>query len=89
MIYILEFSTPLGSSRHQASYYVGYCDDHRLEQRFKEHLKGEGAAITRAALKRGISFKVLATMPGTREDERKLKRQKNTPRIVRKLQAGS
>lgn len=86
MIYILQFSEPLGSARHQASFYVGYCEDNRLEQRFREHLKGEGAAITRAALKRGISFRVLATLPGTREDERKLKRQKNTPRIVRRLQ---
>lgn len=83
MIYILEFSEPL----HHARYYLGYCDDGRLQQRLAEHLSGQAAAITRAAVRAGIQLEVVVAIPGDRTLERKLKRQKNTPRIVRKWRA--
>lgn len=82
MIYILQFDPPL----HHARFYVGYCDDTRLDQRLIEHQTGNGAAITRAAVERGISLRLVATLPGQRDTERQIKRQKNTPRLVRQLQ---
>jgi predicted GIY-YIG superfamily endonuclease len=86
MIYIVELSRPIGNpkSKHgTALYYLGYCDDDRLFERLNEHQAGRGAAMLRAAKKQGITFGVVMTIPGaTREDERRLKRQKNTPRIV-------
>lgn len=84
-IYILEFSEPLGSNRHSARFYLGYCEDDRLQMRLKEHYMGAGAKITRAAVQRGFGLRLVATFPGDRELERKLKRQKNTPRIVQRL----
>lgn len=85
MIYILEFSQPLGSARHQAKYYIGSCRDDLLEDRLNLHRTGQGACITRAAVERGFRLELVATLPGGRKEERKLKQQKNTPRIVRKL----
>ena len=87
MIYIVELSRPIGNpkSKHgTAQYYIGYCDDDRLFDRMNEHLSGRGAAMLRAAKKQGISFGVVATFPGSRDDERRMKRQKNTPRIIRR-----
>lgn len=80
MIYVLQFSEPLC----HAKFYLGYCEDDRLEQRIQEHKSGRGAAITRAAVERGISLSLVLTMEGNRDYERRLKRQKNTPRLVRK-----
>lgn len=85
MVYILEFETPLGNERHQARYYVGYCHDGTLSRRLKQHRAGTGAAMTRAAVERGIGFEVIVTTPGDRTRERQIKRQKNTPRLIARL----
>ena len=86
MIYILEFDRPL----HHARYYLGWTkDEYTLPARLKHHANGTGAAICRAAVEQGISFKCIATFPGTRHDERRLKQYKNTPRLVRRLRAGT
>ncbi len=85
MIYILEFERPLGNThnpRGQARYYIGYCEDDRLNQRLAEHRRGTGAAITRAAKAQGIKFTLAMSFEGTREDERRLKNMKNTPKFV-------
>lgn len=89
MIYILEFSEPLGNMRHQARYYLGYCEPGRLSDRLAEHRAGAGAAITRAAVKRGIAFDVVATLPGNRTTERQLKRRKNHRVIVDRIRRGT
>lgn len=87
MIYILQFDKPLGSHKHSAQYYIGFCeDDSCFNRRIKAHRAGRGAAITRAAVARGISFKVVATMEGDRTMERRLKNYKNTAQIVRNLE---
>jgi len=94
MIYILEFERPLGNPdnpRGQARYYLGYCGDSQrsLEKRLREHRAGEGSALTRAAVQRGIAFTVALTLPGDRTVERQLKNRKNTPRLVRQLRRSS
>ena len=85
MIYILEFDRPLGTDKHEARYYIGYCEDGQLERRLKQHRAGTGAAITRAAAERGIVMTPIFVFAGDRSDERRLKREKNTPRLVRRL----
>lgn len=82
MVYILQFSQPLGSPKHQANFYIGYCRDDLLDERLHLHRTGQGAAITRAAVLRGYSLELVATLTGGREEERRLKRQKNCRRIV-------
>ncbi len=84
-VYIIELDAPLGSAKHQARYYVGWALS--IEARLAEHRSGNGAAMLRAANERGIGYRIVASFPGSRDDERKIKRQKNTPRIVRKLTA--
>jgi len=87
MIYILEFERPLGSDnpRGKARYYVGFCEDDRLNKRFEEHCRGEGAAITRACVERGIRFWVVLTLSGDREEEKRIQRYKNTPKFVSRM----
>ena len=81
MVYIIEFSPPLG----HAHFYVGYCADNGLKKRFKQHLTGQGAAICRAAVERGIQLSIIATLPGFRDEERRIKARKNTPKFVQQL----
>lgn len=81
IVYILEFSCPM----HHAKFYIGWCEQHRLRERVREHNAGYGARITEVGVQRGIQYKLIAAIPGTRADERALKAEKNTPRIVRRL----
>lgn len=81
-VYLLHFSAPLGNlanRRAQASHYLGWAVD--LDRRVAQHRAGQGAAITRAAIERGISFEVVATWPGDWLLERRLKALKATPRL--------
>lgn len=82
-VYILKFDRPLGNTnnnRGQARYYVGWAAD--VNARLIDHHAGRGAAITRACVERGIGFDVVLVLPGSRELERAIKRQKNTPRFI-------
>ncbi|BAY35413.1 hypothetical protein NIES2107_73250 (plasmid) [Nostoc carneum NIES-2107] len=54
---MIELSRPLGNEKHQARYYLGSCTN--LKKIFQQHLQGSGAAFTRAAIKRGIEFKIV------------------------------
>ncbi len=85
MIYILQFERPLGTALHSAQYYIGYCEDNRLEQRLAEHRMGRGAAMTRFAVANQIDFYVVAALPGDRRVERQLKRQKNCRRVLDRI----
>lgn len=89
MVYFLEFSQPLGTAKHQARYYIGYCADDKLDQRLNDHKTGQGAAITRALLTKGLTFECVATLPGDRTFERKLKNRKNTRRILDQIKRGN
>jgi len=74
-VYILHFDAPI-SDRHTTQHYIGWASD--LEARIELHRKGRGARLTQVAAQRGIAFSVVATFPGTRADERRLKNQKAT-----------
>lgn len=81
-VYLLHFAAPLGNlsnPRAQATHYLGWAAN--LEQRIAQHRAGQGAALTRAAVERGIDFEVVATWPGDWRLERRLKALKATPRL--------
>lgn len=83
MVYILKLSAPLGNSKHQAQYYVGWTKDEiTLPKRIACHQSGHGAAFTKAAVEMGITFEVILTLPGDKSVERQIKNQKNTARFV-------
>ena len=93
MIYMLQFDQHLGHKRSphaSAEFYLGYCDENNLEKRLKEHRNGNGAAITRAAVEKGIGFRVVMMIEkATREDERTLKNRKNHRRVLRQWKQGT
>ena len=82
--YLIKLAAPLGNQKHSAQYYLGSCAN--LKKRFQQHLQGSGAAFTRAAVKKEISFQIVyvwrtKSKKEARQLEIKLKRQKNN-RIV-------
>ncbi len=81
-VYILKFAQPIGSGKHSAQFYIGFAEPDRVHKRVEEHKAGHGAAITRAVVGRGIAIDHVLTLPGGRAEERRLKNQKNTRRIV-------
>lgn len=84
-VYILRFDEPIGSSKHSAQFYIGYCRDDRLEERLEEHRSGGrfAANITRAFAAKKIGFKLVYTMPGYREEEKNVKAWKDTRGFLR------
>lgn len=85
LIYIIEFSEPLGTDKHRAQYYMGWTNSRgSLKTRLEAHMTGGGAAITAAAYRRGISMRCIFTITGTRKDERRYKNQKNMLRLLKK-----
>lgn len=89
--YLIELSEKLGNEKHSARYYLGSCAN--LKKRFQQHLQGTGAAFTRAAVKRGIQFKIVhiwrtSSKQEARQLEIQLKRQKNHAKLLRRVQNG-
>lgn len=81
ILYILKFNPPF----HHAKYYVGWCYPGGLYRRLQAHRTGQGAHITRAAVEAGRKLELIWDCPGTRDDERWIKNQKNTPDFVERL----
>lgn len=87
--YLLHMSRPLGNTanvRAMAQHYVGYADDAigdgvSLERRIAEHLAGQGARITRAAVAAGIAIELVAVWRAPLAFEKQLKRRKEAPRL--------
>jgi len=67
-IYILHFDRPFSHAKH----YVGSADNVSL--RVLEHATGRGANLMRHVVGAGIGFIVSCTFPGTRGDERIMKK---------------
>ena len=81
IVYVLELSRPLAG---RAKYYIGFAQDERcFFKRIKQHVKGQGAAFTRAAVAEGIPFRVVLILPNcTRADERRFKNWKKARQLV-------
>jgi predicted GIY-YIG superfamily endonuclease len=67
-VYVLHLDRPLEHARH----YVGWASN--LEARLAHHAAGTGARLLQVCRERGIGWKLAAAMPGTRSDERRMKR---------------
>lgn len=80
-IYLIHFDKPIGdmsNPRSQALHYLGWTKD--LGKRLDRHSIGRGSAIMRAVMNSGVGWKVVKTWPGTRDEERRMKNQKNSKR---------
>jgi predicted GIY-YIG superfamily endonuclease len=74
--YLLHFSEKISD---HAGHYLGSAKD--LDHRLGEHARGQGARLTQVAVERGISWDLVRTWPGGRQQEYRLKRQHNGPRL--------
>ena len=76
MVYLTHFRGGhlATSGSNAARRYLGWKPDGRLDERLTQHQRGTGAKITAAAVQRGLSLHVVATLPGDRQRERRLKR---------------
>ena len=74
-VYLLHFDHPYKHARH----YLGYTRDMGI--RMKEHSNGTGARLTQVVLGVGGSWCIARTWDGSRTLERKLKSQKNSPKL--------
>jgi len=76
-LYLLHFSEPLGDTsrpRMHASHYLGFAESPEdAIDRVDKHRKGQGASITKAAVRRGIRLILVGIWPGSQKDERRLK----------------
>ena len=82
MVYLIHFERSigdLGNPHGQAQHYLGYTDD--LSSRLEAHRNGNGSAIMAAVSSQGIGWLVVRTWKGDRGLERRLKNQKNAPRL--------
>jgi len=75
MVYLLHFDTPYKHARH----YLGSSDD--VAERIERHRQGRGARLMEVIAQAGIGFQLARTWDGGRTEERKLKNQKNSPRL--------
>lgn len=75
MIYLLHFQRPYRHARH----YLGYTEN--LEERLQRHRDGHGARLIEVITNAGIAFRIARTWDGDRTLERRLKNQKNNPRL--------
>jgi hypothetical protein len=84
-VYLLHLSQPMprGQSprgfRLWARHYLGSAKN--LSERLHHHANGTGARLLAVARERGIAFECVRTWEGGRDFERRLKRQKNAPRL--------
>lgn len=74
-VYLIHFDRPLAHARH----YMGWTSN--LRERLQRHREGSDARLMQVVQAAGISWRVSRTWPGGRSLERKLKRQKNGPRL--------
>lgn len=77
VIYLLHFDKPIGDRQRpgmSAQHYTGWSKDGKLFDRLDRHAQGNGASITKWAVEHGIGWTVVMLKDGTRDDERRLKR---------------
>jgi predicted GIY-YIG superfamily endonuclease len=75
-VYLIHFDRPY----HHARHYIGYTED--VDARLARHHAGNGAKLLAAVRRAGIGYEMVRTWEGVGRDfERKLKNQKNAPRL--------
>lgn len=81
-VYLIHFDRPVGdlsNPRGKALHYLGYAAN--LDDRLSRHVQGQGSHLMAAVVKAGIPWRVVRTWRGGRRLERRLKNQKNAPRL--------
>lgn len=68
-VYLLHFD---GKIADHAQHYLGWASN--VDTRIAQHKAGNGARITAELKRLGMTFEVVAIWPGTRNDERRMKR---------------
>ena len=84
MVYLLHFARPYPrDARASVRHYIGFTQNgHTLGRRIDHHRAGSGARLMAAVSAAGIDFVVARTWPkADRNEERRLKNQKNAPRL--------
>lgn len=81
-VYIIRF---IPQFKH-AWGYIGWTTPNGLFKRLEKHRKGQGARITAAAIAAGCRLELVYDAPGTRGDERAMKRWGNCRRVVASLE---
>ena len=77
-IYVLHFEpayeAPIGTTGRvkTAGHYIGSCSG-AVADRVAQHTAGRGSPLVRAAIAAGCEVVLAATMPGGRDDERRVK----------------
>lgn len=74
-VYLLHFNEPY----HHARHYLGSASD--LDERLRQHEAGTGARLTQVIREHDIGFTLARTWDGGRDEERKLKRWHNSPKL--------
>jgi predicted GIY-YIG superfamily endonuclease len=74
-VYLLHFNEPY----HHARHYLGSASD--LDERLRQHEAGTGARLTQVIREHDIGFTLARTWDGGRNEERKLKRWHNSPKL--------
>jgi hypothetical protein len=69
-VYVLHIEPAYQHARH----YVGFTDAASADERVAEHLAGHGSPLVRAALAAGHAVELATSWPGSRTDERRVKR---------------
>ena len=74
-VYLVHFDQPY----YHAQHYLGWSED--VNARLDRHLSGNGSKLLRAVSKANIGFRVVRTWDGDRKLERRLHKQKNSPKL--------
>lgn len=90
-IYLLHFERPVSGKRH----YTGIAEDHRLNTRLQQHVRGHGASLTRRVAQANVRMFLVDVhdAPGF-PDERRIKAARHAerrcsicnPKLVGKMQ---
>ena len=76
MVYVLHLSKKIGG---HAGHYCGWSAN--LEARLLAHRNGNSSALMAEAKRLGITFALTYARPGTKADERKIKRDRGVLRL--------
>jgi len=84
-LYLLHFTPPYSvptatGGTKTAGHYLGSTGG-EVAKRVADHVAGKGSPLVRAAVRAGCAVELVATWPGGRNDERRLKRAHHHARL--------
>lgn len=80
-LYLIHFDHRLQNPNgHGPRHYLGFVENGGLDDRIRLHRSGQGSRLLLAVTQAGIQWRVVLTLPGDRNTERRLKKHRNLPR---------